>query len=241
MATYDLEEQEQLAEIKAWWKQYGHWVAGLMTVAALAVSAWQGWSWYQRGQTAQASLIYNVLQRAVQETVQENASQQIKAASGELLEKFGATSYAPLGALIAAKAMADAGDAKTAKIQLAWVVEHTKDAQNAQNELRDLARLRLAALLLDEKNYDEALQQLDGAVGEAFAARFAQTRGDIFYAQGKKAEARSAYQAALAKLEQASEADKAGAGKPAPQDEQANGLYREILRQQIDALGEVSP
>lgn len=231
MATYDLEEQEQLAEIKAWWKQYGHWVAGLLIVAALAVSAWQGWSWYQRGQAAQASLIYNVLQRSVQ----ENASQQIKAASGELLEKFGTTSYAPLGALIAAKAMVDAGDAKTAKVQLAWVVEHAKDAQN---ELRDLARVRLAALLLDEKNYDEALQQLDGAVGEAFAARFAQNRGDIFYAQGKKSEARSAYQAALAKLEQASEADKSGASKPASQDEQVNGLYREILRQQIDALTE---
>jgi predicted negative regulator of RcsB-dependent stress response len=234
MATYDLEEQEQLAEIKAWWKQYGHWVAGLLTVAALAVSAWQGWSWYQRDQAAQASLIYNVLQRVVQETVQENASQQIKAASGELLEKFGTTSYAPLGALIAAKAMVDAGDVKTAKVQLAWVVEHAK---NAQSELRDLARLRLAALLLDEKNYDEALQQLDGGVDDGFAARFAQSRGDIFYAQGKKSEARSAYQAALSKLEQTNGGDQSGASSSA-QEKQVNALFREILRQQIDALAE---
>lgn len=225
MATYDLEEQEQLAEIKAWWQQNGKWLTGLLLVVALAVSAWQGWNWYQRGQAAQASAIYNALQSAVQ----ANASQQLKAASGELIEKFGGTGYASLGALITAKAMADAGDVQTAKAQLAWVVEHGKD------ELRDLARLRLAALLLDEKNYDEALKQVDKPGSENFTARFAQSRGDIFLAQGKKTEARSAYQMALDQLAQAKAGDQSAANASA-QDRQANALYLEVLRQQIDSL-----
>jgi predicted negative regulator of RcsB-dependent stress response len=225
MATYDLEEQEQLAEMKAWWKQYGNLLVGLLTAAAIGVLVWQGWNWYQRNQTAQASMVYNVLQKAVL----EKDSQRTKAASGELLEKFGGTTYASLGALTAAKAMFDAGDVKTAKAQLLWVVEHGKD------ELRDLARVRLAAVLLDEKAYDEALKQLDGNVSAGFATRFAESRGDVLNAQGKKSEARSAYQTALTKLD---EGDKTGKGKNSLQDKQANAPYREMLQQKLDALGE---
>lgn len=226
MATYDLEEQEQIAELKAWWKQYGNLVAGVAAVAALGVLAWQGWNWYQRNQAAQASAVYSVLQQAVA----ESDLQRIKTSSGELLEKFPSTVYASLAALTAAKATNEAGDAKTAKLQLTWVTEHGKD------ELRDLARLRLVALLLDEKAYDEALKQLEGAISPGFAARFQDTRGDVFNAQGKKSEARAAYQAALAAL---AEPDKSGKeigvfpGAP-----QANSAYGELLQLKLDALGE---
>jgi predicted negative regulator of RcsB-dependent stress response len=226
MATYDLEEQEQLAEIKVWWKQYGNLLTNGLTAVALAVIAWQGWNWHQRDQSAQASMVYSVLQKAVQ----NKDSQQTKAASGELLEKFGGTKYASLGALTAAKAMIDSGDAKTAKLQLLWVVEHGKD------ELRDLARLRLAAVLLDEKAYDQALQQLDGGVSTAFEARFLDNRGDVFSAQGKKAEALAAYQSALGKL---ADADKTGNAANLSQDwqGQSTAVYRELLQQKLDSLG----
>lgn len=221
MATYDLEEQEQLAEIKVWWKQYGNLVTNVLTAVALVVIAWQGWNWYQRNQSAQASMVFNVLQKAVQ----DKDSQRIKAASGELLEKFSRSNYAPLGALTAAKAMVDAGDAKTAKVQLLWAVENGKD------ELRDLARLRLAAVLLDEKDYDQALKQLDGTVGPRFEARFADNRGDVFSAQSKKTEAIAAYQLALAKLD---EADKDAS---AARQGQSSAVYRELLQQKLDSLG----
>jgi predicted negative regulator of RcsB-dependent stress response len=226
MATYDLEEQEQLAELKAWWKQYGNLVVGILTAASIGVIAWQGWNWYQRNQTGQASMIYGVLQKSVL----EKDSQRIKAASGELLEKFGGTTYAPLGALISAKAMFDAGDVKTAKVQLAWVVEHGKD------EFRDLARLRLASVLLDEEAYDEALKQLDGSFNTKFTVRFAESQGDILMAQGKVVEARAAYQTALAKLD---EADKSVEERSSLQDKQANGPYREMLQQKRESLGEI--
>ena len=220
MAPYDLEEQEQLAELKAWWKMYGNLLINVLIAASLIVIAWQGWSWYQRNQSAQASMVFNVLQSAVH----EKDSQRIKTASGELLEKFGRSSYAPLGALISAKAMIDSGDAKTAKVQLLWVVEHGKD------EVRDLARMRRAAVLLDEKAYDQAIKQLDGSVSPSFEARFADTRGDVLSAEGKKAEAVAAYQVALNKL---SETDKSCSGK----NRQAEAIYRELLQQKLDALG----
>ena len=222
MATYDLEEQEQLAEIKAWWKAYGNLVVNALTVAAVVVIAWQSWNWYQRSQSAQASMVYDVLQKAVY----EKDAQRITAASGELLEKFGGSDYAALGALTAAKAMVDAGDGKTAKLKLLWVVEHSK------HELRELARLRLVALLFDEKAYDEALKQLDGKVSPAFAVRFAESRGDVLSAQGKKAEAVTAYQTALSDLENA---DKAG--DESASQSQSNVIYRDLLQQKIDSLG----
>lgn len=222
MATYDLEEQEQLAEIKAWWKAYGNLVVNALTVAAVVVIAWQSWNWYQRSQSAQASMVYDVLQKAVY----EKDAQRITAASGELLEKFGGSDYAALGALTAAKAMVDAGDGKTAKLKLLWVVEHSK------HELRELARLRLVALLFDEKAYDEALKQLDGKVSPTFAARFAESRGDVLSAQAKKVEAVTAYQTALSDLENA---DKAG--DESASQSQSNVIYRDLLQQKIDSLG----
>ncbi|WP_300328870.1 tetratricopeptide repeat protein [Accumulibacter sp.] len=225
MATYDLEEQEQIAELKAWWKQYGNLVTTLATVASLGVIAWQGWNWYQRNQAVQASAAYAVLQKAVL----DNDAQRIKAASGELLEKYGSTTYAALAALKAAHMASAANDTKTAKLQLQWVAERASD------DLRDLARLRLATLLIDEKAYDEALAQLERATAGGFAARVAEVRGDVFAAQGKKAEARTAYQAALTRLDETAKKDGRAAGV---QDRQAAAAYRELVQQKLDGQGE---
>ena len=212
MAHYDLEEQEQIDSIKTWWKMYGNLVTGLVMAASLAVVGWQGWNWYQGGQSAKAAAIYGVLEQAAA----AGDAQKVKAAAGELAEKFGRTAYASLGAMVAAKQSFDAGDLKTAKTQLIWV------AENGKNEVRDLARLRLAAVQLDEQAYDEALKQLEAAHAAAFDARFLELKGDVLTAQGKKAEARTAYKSALEKM-----ADKPSAS-------------RELLQQKLDSLGEAA-
>jgi len=223
MATYDLEEQEQMAEIKAWWKQYGNLLTNVVLAVALAAAAWQGWNWYQRNQAGQAAMVYYGLQSAVQ----SKDSQKIKVASGELLEKFSGSKYASLGALTAAKALFDTGDVKTAKLQLEWAAEH------GENELRDVARLRLAGLLIDEKAYDQARKTLDGSVSPGFEARFADTRGDVFSAEGRKAEALTAYQDAFARVDEIAK----GQGTAKQRPGQSTAIYREILQQKIDALG----
>ena len=215
MAHYDLEEQEQIDTLKTWWKMYGNLVTGVVVAGSLAVIGWQGWNWYQRSQAAQASAIYGVLEQAVA----ARDAQKVKAAAGELAEKFGGTTYAALGAVVAARQSFEAGDLKTARAQLTWAADNGKD------EIRDLARLRLASVLLDEKAYDEALKQLEAAHAAAFAARFLELKGDVLAAAGKKPEARAAYQAALDKGEV-----REGRG----------GAGRELLRQKLDSLGEVA-
>jgi predicted negative regulator of RcsB-dependent stress response len=215
MAHYDLEEQEQIDSIKTWWKMYGNLVTGVILAGSLSVIGWQGWNWYQRSQSAQASAIYAVLEQAVA----TRDAQRVKAAAGELAEKFGGTSYAALGALVAARQSFEAGDLKTAKAQLSWAADKGKD------EIKDMARLRLAAVLLDEKAYDEALKQLESAPAAAFAARFLELKGDVLAAQGKKPEARTAYRAALDKSEG---------------HETRGGSGRELLRQKLESLGEAA-
>lgn len=209
MAHYDLEEQEQIASIKTWWKMYGNLVTGLVLVASVAVVGWQGWNWYQGGQASQAASIYAVLEQAAA----AGDAPKVKAAAGELSEKFGSTAYASLGAMLAARQSFDNGDLKTAKAQLVWV------AENGKHEFKDLARLRLVAVQIDEKAYDEALGQLDKPHAASFDAHFLELKGDVLATQGKKTEAAAAYKAALAKA-----ADKAVG-------------TRELLQQKMDQLG----
>jgi predicted negative regulator of RcsB-dependent stress response len=226
MDAYNLEEQEQIDELRAWWKQHGNLLLNILLAVFSVLIAWQAWNWYQRRQVAQASMLYHSLQEAVQ----KRDVVRVRAASGELLEKYGSVSYASFGALMAASAFVDSGDMKSAKAQLQWVAERNQD------DLRDLARLRLAAILIDEKSYEDALKQIEGSVLPAFEARFQDTRGDILKIQGKTNEARKAYQAALEKLE---ETKKATEGLDSFQDwqTQADETYREVVKLKLDALG----
>jgi predicted negative regulator of RcsB-dependent stress response len=213
MSAYDLEEQEQLAELKAWWKTNGNTVLGAAIAVLLAVAAWNGWSWYQRAQSAQAGALYDTLQKAAR----ANDLKATRDAAGAILESYPRTTYAPLAALTSAKVHFQAGDLKTARAQLGWVVDHARNAQ-----LRDIARLRLANVLLDDGAPDEALKVLDAKPDPAFEALFAAERGDVLVLQKKPAEARTAYRSALDK---ASDKD---------------GALRESLRLKLDALGEGS-
>src|SRR5580658_9754663 len=147
MAVYDLQEQEQLDELKAYWKQYGNLILTVLTLAIAAIAAFQAWNYYQRRQAAEASAVFVGLQRAQG----AKDAKQVKDLAGTILEKYPGTYYAAMAALIAAKSSYDAGDTKSAKARLEWVVEHAKP-----EEFRDIARLRLASMLLDEKNYDGA-------------------------------------------------------------------------------------
>lgn len=190
--AYDLEEQEQIASIKAWWKQYGNQLTWVLVIALTAYSTWAFWGYYQRNQASQAAQLYEELQKAV--TAKDNAKAQ--RAATDLEEKFGKTAYAQMSAMTAAKAAFDAGDLKTAKAQLQWVLSHGLD-----DEYKSLAKIRLAGILLDEKAYDEGLKLLSGDFPAAFAGLVADRKGDIFVAQNKISEARSAYQLALEKID----------------------------------------
>lgn len=191
MAAYDLEEQEKIAELKAFWKRYGNLILVAISAALLLVATWLFWRGYQGAQSAQAAALYTELQRAAG----ANDPKKVRELSGTLLESHAGSLYAALGALIAAKVHFDSGDLKTARVRLQWVVDRARDP-----EVQALARLRLAAVLLDEQAYDEALKVLAAKPPASFEALFEDARGDVLLAQGKRAEARAAYQAALSTL-----------------------------------------
>lgn len=185
--AYDLEEQEQLASLKAFWNQYGNLTTWVLIIVLGSYAGYNFWNHYQRTQSGEASALYGELQKNL--AAKDNAK--VQRVAGGIEAKYGRTAYASLGALGAAKSAFDANDLKTAKAQLQWAAEHGSD------ELKAVARLRLSGVLLDEKAYDEGLKLLANEFPPQFAGAVADRKGDILVAQNKIAEARTAYQAAL--------------------------------------------
>lgn len=227
MAVYDLEEQEQIAALRSWWKQYGGWATGLLLAIAMGWLGWYGWQTYLKTQNAEASRVFLVLQQA---STQQNTSQ-VKQAAGELVNQYPRSQFASLGALLAATTLEAAGDPKSAEAQLVWVADNGKDA------LRGVARLRLAGIQMDQKDYDAALKTLSETAPAGFAARFDAARGDVYVAQGKLTEARASYDAALKNLD-------AGGKDVTPNSEFAGSepgqLLRRLVQEKRDALTNVA-
>jgi len=206
--AYDLQEQEQLDELKAWWKKYGNLILTVLTIVLLAFAAHNGWRWYQRSQAEEAAGVYAELERAMA----ARETERVNTLSTTLTGRYGRTAYGPMAALQAARWYTESGDTAAARARLQWVIERADHP-----EIVAIARVRLAGVLLDEKQFDEALKVLDGASSTIHATAIADRRGDILFAQNKIDEARTAYRDALAK---------AAAAHP----------LRQIIQLKLDAL-----
>ncbi len=189
--AYDLEEQEKIDALRAWWNQNARLVSAALLAAALAAAGVSGWRWYHQRQGEQASALYAALEQAVG----TGDGQQARQLCAQLMERYPRTVYGPMAALVAAKISFDAGDLKSAGSQLEWATEHARDEETAA-----VAHLRLAAVRLDQRRYDEALAALGEKHPESFDGLYADLRGDVLVAQGKIEEARAAYRQALEKL-----------------------------------------
>jgi predicted negative regulator of RcsB-dependent stress response len=209
MSSLDLQEQEQVDALKAWWKENGKWVIGAVLVGVLGFAGIKLWKNHQNTQAAEAGKLYvEVMKQA-----STNDAKRISDAADALVSRFGSSAYAPRAQLLAAQASLQARDIARAKVQLQWVIEHA-----SETGLQDTARLKLASVLLDEKKYDEALKQLDATHPESFTGLYADLKGDVLSAQGKVAEARAAYQQAFDKTD-------------------AKSMYRNLIQMKMDGLG----
>lgn len=206
--AYDLEEQEQLETIKAWWRQYGNVVTWVLIAALLAFAAWNGWNYWQRKQAGNGAVLYEQVLKAAEARDLER----LKRAAGDLQDKYGKTAYGQMTALVAARVFYDAGDRTAAKTQLQWAIDH------GDSEYAPLARVRLAGVLLDEKAYDQGLTVLKDEPPAPFVALFADRRGDLLAAQDKRDEARAAYRKALDTMD-------------------ARDNLRQIIQFKLDSLG----
>ena len=211
MAIYDLEEQEKIDSLKSWWKTYGTPVIVAVAVFVAGIAGTQAWNYYQRQQVEQAAELY----ASLLQVKGSGDTRKIDDAAGLLMQGFPGSGYASRAALISARANFEAGDMQTTKSRLQWTLDNSKE-----DELKDLVRLRLAGLLLDEKKYNEALQLLETRHGESFDGLYADLKGDILSAAGKPAEARIAYQSGLDKMVK-------------------NGTYYNIVQMKLDSLQQV--
>lgn len=210
--AYDHEEQEQLASLKAWWNENGNLLTWLLIIAMSIYAGWSGWNYYQRKQSGQSSLLYEELEKSI--LAKDNVK--ILRAATDLQTKFGSTSYAQMGALVAAKNAFDANNIANARAQLSWIIDH-----GSAEEYKAIAKLRLSSLLLDVKSYDDALNLLETKFPAQFSGLVADRKGDILVSQNKNDLARTSYEFALKKTEK-------------------NSPIHQLIQMKLDALGDMS-
>jgi predicted negative regulator of RcsB-dependent stress response len=206
--AYDLEEQEQIANFKAFWNRFGNLISWVLIIALGSYAGYNFWNSHKRTAAAEAAGLYG----ALVEAAGANDNAKVQRLAADIESKYDSTAYGQMAALAAAKLAFDANDLKTAKAQLQWAADHGND------EYKSVARLRLSGVLLDEKAYDEAQKVLNGDFLPQFAAEVQDRKGDVLVAQNKLPEARTAYQAALDKM------DKKNPG-------------RQIVQIKLDAIG----
>jgi predicted negative regulator of RcsB-dependent stress response len=180
----DLEEQEQLDDLKHFWARWGNLITWVLIAGLGAFAAINGWQYWQRQQAAQASALHDEVVRAVGTGDMVRVEQAFK----DIRDKFGRTTYAHQAGLLVGKTLAEKGQAEPARAALQWVADKASDAG-----YKAVARLRLAGLLVESKAYDEALKQLQGSFPGEFEALAADRRGDIHSLQGNKDQARAEY------------------------------------------------
>ncbi len=205
----DLEEQEQLEELKHFWKQYGNLITWILIVVLGAYAGWNIYQYWQRNQAQQSSAMFDEVERAAQ----AGDVAKLDRALADMKDKFGGTTYALQAALLAAKTYHDKGNVEAAKAALSWVVDKSSD-----QGYQAIARLRLAGLLAQAKAYDEAVKQLTGEFPKGFAPLAADRLGDVYMLQGKKSEARAEFEKAYKGFE-----DRAD--------------YRRLVEVKLNALG----
>lgn len=188
MATHlDLEEQEQLDQLKHFWAQYGNLITWVLIAVFGSMAAWNGWNYWERSQGAKASALFEELQRVSS----GGDAAKIERAFNDMKDGFGSTTYAAQGALLAAKALHDAKKLDGARSALTWAMNSAADPA-----YQGLARLRLAGLEMEAKSFDEALKLLDGPVPKALEPLAQDRKGDVLMVQGKKEEAKALFQQA---------------------------------------------
>ena len=192
----DLEEQEQLDQLKHFWKQYGNLITWGLIVVLGAFASWNFYQYWQRNQATQAGAMYDEVERAVKST----DAAKIDRVFVDMKDRFASTTYAQQAGLLVAKQYYSVGNIDAAKSALSWVAEKSSDSG-----YQAIARLRLTGILMESKAFDDALKLLDGTFPASFDALVSDRKGDILLLQGKKKEAVIEYEKSFNKFEERTE------------------------------------
>jgi len=188
----DLDEQEQLDQIKHFWAKYGNAISSALIVVFGSLAAWNGWQYWQNNQASQAAVLFDEVERAAN----ANEVDRMQRALSDLQASYGGTGLAAQASLLAAKVHMEQNQIEPARAALSWVVK----SADGDEALQAIARLRLSALDMQAQAWEAALAQLAAPVPIAFTGLVADRRGDVLIAQGKTDEARQAYESAYRAL-----------------------------------------
>lgn len=185
-------EEETVEVIKQWWRENGVALVVGLVIGIGAIVGIRSWWEHQETQSKAASAVYDKVTIALAARDYDVVFKQ-----GQMLvNDYAGTPYATLGALSLAKAKFEKGNVTGAQLHLKWVIDNASDAG-----LKHVARVRLARLLLDSKDYTGIMKLIDGQKNSAFQSFYDEIRGDAATAQGNTGQARDAYLLALAAKE----------------------------------------
>lgn len=210
MAHLDLEEQEQIDQLKHFWQKWGDLITWIAILALGAYAALNGWKYWENKQASQSAVLYDTVEKAAQTADFALLDRSVS----DIEDKFASTTYAHQAALLAARLYQDKDRVADAKKQLQWVIDHASD-----EGYQSLARLRLAGVLIQEKSLDQAAALLKVKAPESFAPLFDDRLGDIAALQGRADDAIGFYKKAWKNLEERSE-------------------YRRVIEVKLAALGQ---
>jgi predicted negative regulator of RcsB-dependent stress response len=183
-----LTDQQQAEHVKSWVRQNGIFLVTVLTLGLGGQFGWSQWRHYQERQAEEASELYETFLQSAR----ANQLEQAEAGMARLATDYGSSPYADHGRLAMARLYLDQGKPEPAAEALQTVV-----GTGVTPEIRNIARLRLARLLIYQEKYDEALKTVGDSGSRAFSPAFHDVRGDVYYAMGKLPEARSEYEQAL--------------------------------------------
>ena len=210
MATHlDLEEQEQLDELKHFWKRWGNLITWLVIGILSSYAGWMGWQAWQSKQSTQSAALFDTVERAA---VSGDLAL-FERSVGDIKSKFGSTTYAHQAAFLASRIFQEKSRPKEAKEQLQWVIDQASD-----EGYQALARLRLSSLMVQDKEYDAARKLLSAKVPESFVPLVEDRLGDLDMLANQPAEAVKHYQTAWKAME-------------------PNAQYRRLIAFKLAALG----
>jgi predicted negative regulator of RcsB-dependent stress response len=205
----DLEEQEQLDQLKHFWNKYGNVITWLLIVVMGSYAGWNGYQYWQKQQSTKAAALFDEVERAAS----SGDTSKLERSLNDMRDRFPGTTYAAQSALLAGRTFQQAEKTDAALSALQWASENASDGASVQ-----LARLRLANLQIQQKAYDEATKTLAKPFTPAFSGLALDIQGDIFMAQNKPLDAVKAYTDAWSKLE-------------------VNNEYRRLVLAKLNALG----
>lgn len=182
-------DDERVEDLRKWWKENGASILIGIALGVIAIFGWRYWSSHRDAQAEIASRAYDAFVAAAEKPDADQARQRGQA----LTTDFPQSPYATLAALRLAKLALDGGDHAAASQQLEWAIGNAR-----LDELRDIARLRLARVKFAAGQTAEAEKLLEGVTTASLNAEREELKGDLYLAGKNPDAARTAYAAALA-------------------------------------------